>query len=309
MIFTAQQLEDILKIIDANVIRFSVGVLGPSILTKDDKKILQRFGINLKEITKVFPNYEKMYQFGKLSEILGNYNASRLSYNQFTQYLQKGQYLPLSPVERNMLEISKQRTYSHIKGLGSSIKRDITNIVNNQNDATRDAYENIIKEKISRGIQDRQSLAEIVSEIGHTTGDWQRDMGRIVDTEMNNIMQEGRSRVIKDRSGDDAKVYKDVYPGACRHCIRLYLTNGIGSEPIVFSLKKLTANGDNVGKKVKNWVPTLGAVHPWCRCTLHEYKDKYIWDKDKQMFVPKAIDEKAPKLGIKITVGDKVYNI
>ena len=309
MIFTGQQLEEVLQIIDANIIRFSVGVLGSSILTDNDKKILTRFGIDLTKITKNFPDYERMYHFGKLSQILGNFNASRLSYDQFAQYLQKGQYLPFSPVERNMLEISKQRTYSHLKGLGNGIKRDVTNTVNNVTDATRDAYENIIKEKISRGIQDRQSLSEIVSEIGHRTGDWQRDMGRIVDTEMNNIMQEGRARVIKDRTGDDAKVYKDVYPGACRHCIRLYLTAGIGSKPKVFLLKELTANGDNVGKKVANWVPTLGAVHPWCRCTLHEYKEGYVWDEEKQTFVPPAIDKAAPKLGIKITVGEKVYNI
>jgi len=50
----------------------------------------------------------------------------------------------------------------------------------------------------------------------------------------------------------------------CPKCNSLYLESGI---PKIFRLKDLAIS--NVGKKAANWLPTIGAVHPWCACQLH----------------------------------------
>ena len=36
-------------------------------------------------------------------------------------------------------------------------------------------------------------------------------------------------------------------------------------KPRIFLLSELEANGTNVGRKRRDWLPTVGAVHPWCR--------------------------------------------
>lgn len=200
-----------------------------------------------------------------------------------------------------MLNIAKARTYGHIKDLGKNMGSDVNSII------LEKSREKAIKEELERGITERRSLQGIVSEIGHRTGDWQRNLGRIVDTEYNTIFQQGRAEQLKREYGDDVMVYKDVYPGACRHCIRLYLTGGIGSKPIVFKLKTLEANGTNVGKKVADWKATVGSTHPHCRCNLHYFDTKKVWDDDKNDFVYPDNYKPMERKKNKLTVGNKVF--
>jgi len=141
-------------------------------------------------------------------------------------------------------------------------------------------------------------------------------LGRIVDTEMNNIFQRGRAvQIAEQNKGKDPLVYKDVYEGACRHCIHLYLTRGLGSEPRVFKLSQLIANGTNIGRKVRDWLGTISGVHPWCRCNLRIKEEYTKWDKIKKQFVydEEELKKEEERLGIrgtvKIIVGEKVFEI
>jgi len=312
MIFTRNQLEEILKIIDSNIIQYSVGILGTDILSKDDKSLLKNFGVDINKLDQDFPEYIKMYHWGRLSQILGNLNASNVEYKDFIKYLKMGQYDPLTSIESSMLEVSKQRTYSHIKKLGEDIKNNINNNISNIEQINRPEYEKIIKESLNRGIQDRKSLQQIVGDIGGKTQDWTRNLGRLVDTEFNNIFQEGRARIIKEKHGGDAKVWKNVFPGACRWCIKLYLTKGLGSEPIIFTLDELISNGTNVDKKTSDWLATLYGIHPFCRCTLYYLQPGTKWNKETKRFeFPKIKESKYKDIRskIKIIVGDKKFYV
>ena len=124
---------------------------------------------------------------------------------------------------------------------------------------------------------------------------------------MHTAYEEGRAANIEYELGKDAIVYKDVYPGACRHCIRLYLTNGFGSQPRLFKLSALRANGTNIGRKPVDWLAVLGPIHPWCRCTLNKLPPGYKWDDKTKDFVPPAnyVIGDWRKSKIKITIGDK----
>lgn len=312
MIFTRDQLEEILKIIDSNIIQYSVGILGTDILSKNDKNLLNNFGVNIDKLSQDFPEFVKMYHWGRLSQILGNLNASKVDYQNFIKYLKKGQFDPLTSIERSMLDVSKQRTYSHIKKLGEDIKNNVNNTINNVEQINRPEYEKIIKESLNRGIQDRKSLQQIVGDIGGQTQDWTRNLGRLVDTEFNNIFQEGRARIIKEKHGGDARVYKDVYNDACRWCIKLYLIKGLGSEPIIFTLDELISNGSNIGKKTSDWLATLYGIHPYCRCTLYYLQPGLEWNKETKRFEFPEIKEskyKDIKSKIEIIVGDKKFYV
>lgn len=307
MKFTPKQVQELYNIIELNHIIYIGQVVGIDILQPDDLKILRQFGVDLDEITTEWTDLEQAFYWGRLSQALKQY-SSKIVYRDFKEYLKRGQYIPLNQTEKYALKYVKQASYSHIKGLGDRVRADVNGIVTENDPLLRSSYEEVIRSAAERTIIERDSLQNMVLEIGNRTGDWQRDLGRIVDTEMQNAYQYGRAEQIKREKGSLSMVYKDVFPGACRHCINLYLTDGVGSKPKLFTLQELQANGTNIGKKVTDWLPTLSGVHPWCRCQLHGYTDGYIWDEAKNMFVP-PINEKREKKGVIIYVGDKKFEV
>jgi hypothetical protein len=312
MILSDTQLSKILSIIERNTLIFSIDTLGVEILTEQDKTLLDSFGIDYEKLKTDWPVFTQSFYFGRLTIALGDANSKNLDYDNFLKYLKKGQYIPLTDRERNMLEIGKLQTYSHIKGLGETMKQTVNGIVYGEDLKKRADYENLIKDEIKLGIEQRRGKRSIMIEIGKKTGDWQRNLGRIVQTEYQNIYQEGRAAQILERYGEDAQVYKDVFPGACRWCIKLFLVNGIGSKPIVFKLKDLINNGNNIGVKPLDYKPTISSIHPFDRCELRMLFKGEVWDVEKEKFVyPKrTLQEVKPgemKPMDKKIVGDKVF--
>lgn len=264
MLFTLNQIQQITGIIDFHSSYLIFQVLGKESLTDFDKVILEQNGIDVAGLVSKFPPYWQSYVFGKLTAQLSNYQAGKIEYDDFLKYIQRGQYVPFSKREQQSYEIARQKSYGHIKGLGDKMKNQVNDIITEEVYRTREDYEKIIGDEIKRGVVDRKSIQSIVSEIGHKAGEWNRDWGRIVETEMQDIFNRGRAEQIKSDKGSDVLVYKEVYSKACRWCIKLYLTNGVGSQPKLFSLQELEANGTNVGLKVNDWKATVSPAHPHC---------------------------------------------
>ena len=312
MIFQPSQIDRFLNTISKNVLMY-IGVnLGEAVLSEVDKTLLTAMGIQLTGLGGAFPAYYRMYLLGRLTQLIGDYNSQQLSYGDFEKYLSRNQYQPLTPFEEIQYTIARQATYHHLKNLEHRMRQDTATAM--LEELARSEYEDIIKEETVAGVRERKAVTNIVSDIGHRTGDWSKDLGRIVDTEMNNIFQRGRIvEITKDNPGKDPLVYKDVFEGACRHCIALYLTDGLGSEPRLFKLSTLVANGSNIGRKAADWRPTVSGVHPWCRCTLRKWIEGMVWSKVEKHFVyaTASLKQEAARLGIKgtvrVTIGDKVY--
>tara|TARA_Y100000296_G_scaffold83774_1_gene115528 strand:- start:98 stop:1117 length:1020 start_codon:yes stop_codon:yes gene_type:complete len=121
----------------------------------------------------------------------------------------------------------------------------------------------------------RSTVKEMVSDMGHATGDWTRDFTRIVQTESHTAVQEGLAESWKDREQETAQdekrpvdriiAYKIPRADACDDCIRLYLQAGV---PRLFYLDDLEANGTNVGLRRADWKAVVGTMHPYCACAL-----------------------------------------
>lgn len=301
MIFTKNEIENILSIIDFHTSMFITTQMGEGVLSTYDKYILGKYGFDIKKIVQTYPPYLQSFMWGKLTGWLDNNQASQVSYKDFEKYLVSGQYIPLSKKENDIYDISINHSYKHIKNLAEKRKDAVTKYISEED----------LKQTISEGISNRESKQAIVSNLHHQTGDWQRDYGRIVETEMNDIFQQGRGLSLEQKFGEDVEVFKSVYPQACRHCIRLYLTGGLGSEPRTFTLKQLQANGSNIGRKVAGWLATIGSTHAFCRCNLNRRPKNSIWDPEKKMFVlPKEYKRKIErKSKIKISVGDLKFEI
>lgn len=122
--------------------------------------------------------------------------------------------------------------------------------------------------------QFRTTIDRQVSDIGHLTGEWTRDLERVVQTESHNavqqamkesfIEQERTAAQAEGRAAREVLVYKLPRPDACRYCIALHLDGGV---PRIFKLSELDA--DNVGRTKAQWQAVVGAVHPYCSCSLH----------------------------------------
>jgi hypothetical protein len=314
MILHPGQIQRVLQQISKNMLLYIGMNLGEAVLTESEHALMTSLGFDLAGLGGSFPPYYKMFLLGRLTQVIGEWNSSRLAYKDFEEYLRREQFQPLTPFEEVQYTLARQQTYSHLKNLEHRMRMDIETGV--MNVISRTEYEQIVKEEIESGVKNRKAVGEIVSDIGHRTTDWTKDLGRIVDTEMNNIFQRGRAVQIAEKNpGKDPLVYKDVYAGACRHCIAFYLTSGIGSEPRVFHLSELLANGSNIGRKVVDWKPTIQGVHPWCRCLLRQLQDYMIWDKKSKTFVydKEKLKEEEAKLGmkgkIKITIGTKTVEV
>ena len=301
MIFTKDQIENLLEIIDLHTSMFIVTQMGGDVLSTYDKYILRKFGFNISKITREYPPYLQSFIFGRLTAWLSDNQANSIAYSDFKTYLSSGQYFPLTKKEKSLYDLSISRSYKHIKNLGDKRKDEFT----------KQLTEEDIRREIAGSFENRTSIQTIISNWGHQTDNWQRDYGRIAETELNTIFQLGRALQIEQKYGLEQRVYKTVYPQACRHCIKLYLTNGIGSQPKIFTLKQLLENGSNVGRRVDEWKAVIESTHPFCRCNLYTVPEGTVWDEEKKMFVyPEKYERKIErKSKVIITVGTKRFEV
>lgn len=273
MTLTADQIQELLNIIDKNQLVVIGTQFGPDFLSTIDKELLTKYGVEWDRLYD--PSLDFMltnFHFGMLAESLIAADVNKFTFDELKEYIKRGDYIPLTGKEIATLNAFKNQTCNDIKTLGRRIFQDVNNYLNN---GSLQDQKNFIVQEMMEGYLDKKTVSEIAHSIAEKTGDWSRDFDRIVAYNTHKAIEEGKATMIERNAGDpDVLVYKDVMPGACKHCVELYLTNGIGSKPRLFKLSELRANGTNVGRKVSEWKATLGPIHPYCRCALRHYNKK-----------------------------------
>lgn len=266
MIFTIAQINDILGILKKNKLVFIAEQLGLNYLSQQDKDILTAAGIDLTKYTNKKGIIEHAYMFGLLSEALGDNRSKNMTYKQFLKFLKSGNFIPLTEDEEFALEQLKNRAYTDLNSLGNRIATGTSNIIIRANQTQQNKLRNIVKKKAIEAVKYRQSATKLASELGHATEDWERDWLRIAYYLLHEAYNTGRAKSIFKAHGEDAEVWFTVLDGACEHCRRLYLTDpdDPNSEPIVFKLKDIIANGNNIGRKTADYKPTIAPIHPYC---------------------------------------------
>jgi hypothetical protein len=115
------------------------------------------------------------------------------------------------------------------------------------------------------------TMSKIKQELRDATGKSSRNWDRIVSTEMGNAIGMGSAdRIAKDnvdKDAEDVYVYRIIKNDAklCKYCRKFYLDND--GTPKLYRFSELLGNGTNYGKKAVDWLPVLGAVHPYDRCS------------------------------------------
>lgn len=303
MIFNNEQIQEILSLVDFRFADLVWKIFGPSHLTSQDKENLKKHGIDPGSLVKKIPPYWANWMFGLLSGKLSDYQTKQISYKDLLDYLARRQYETPSKREIEEYEMACNRTYGYLKGLGDKMKKDISSYISDSELRMRMEQERAIKEGIKRGVIERDTTKLIAAKISNQLNDWSRDWNRIVETEYQGVFNMGRVQsYMREGDGPNTLIYFDVYPSACRHCIRLYLTAGIGSEPKLFTAEELIGNGTNIGRRVADWKPTIiTAVHPFC----YDDKVEVLTNKGWKFF--KDLDKTELFLSINPETGEGEY--
>ena len=308
MVFGPEQVDKIMNIIEKNSLFFLLRRTGKEALSSRDIDFLKSFGINVDKYIGISP-IEKAYRFGQLTTILGNRTVQKMHYNDFLNYLESGKWIPLTQAEKTALSLVKRFSYNEVKGLGNKIKKNLGQKIIEYDEKLKNIRQKIIKEKSSEAIELRKSSQWLSSELRKTTKDWERDWGRVSDFVLHSAYSRGAIDGAKRKAEKDkqiAKVYMDVYPGACKHCVSKYLTAGIGSRPIIFLVEKLEENGTNIGRKVNELLAVISPLHPWCRCTTNYFKEGSTWDEKTNRFIePKYVSKYKPI--VTVTINGKEF--
>jgi hypothetical protein len=310
---TPDQIEKIVEVLNNRTSIFIAKSFGQEFLSTQQKEQLIRLGINLEEVYKLHKDpIFLQYQLGQLSQVFSKLEVNRYGFRDFLEAIRRGEYVKLNQRELNTLKSLKMASLADIRSFQGAIFSDVNNVINQADKKNREAYEKVIRKELKAGFAKRQPYKEIAQNLGNLTGDWARRWDRIVQYQGHAAFDEGRAAVMQRKGGDDAEVYKITYPGACKHCIAMYRTGGEGSEPRVFKLSELKANGTNIGKKVVDWKPVIGPVHPFCRCTLHQKEKGQVWSPERQAFVydkENPIEPSIKRSKVKLIIGEKEYMV
>lgn len=306
MIFSFSQIQDMLAILKRHELVFIATQVGTQFLTPADKAILLAAGIDVNKFTNSQGIIEHAFLFGILATAIGDKRAKNMTYAQFQKFLASGNYVPLTEVQRYALDQMKNRAYTDITNLGNRMRNAVSNAVVNSNRKRAALAQKMIRSKAIKAVELRWSTRQLAAELAAASQDWEVDWQRIASYLMHEAYNTGRAQAILQEAGPDAEVYFDVYPGACKECKRLYLTDpdDPDSEPIVFKLADLMENGSNIGRKAAQWKPSIEPTHPYCRCTLNYKQPDRAWDPVTRSFT-KVIKRKSknPKLqGVKLNI-------
>jgi len=305
MFLSPKQIAEVLKIVDKYTATHLATTVGVDVLTPMDKQILVGAGFDLKKLSSLKNlNVEQAFKFGLLSDALGDAGVSQMNYAAFKKHLESGRFIPLNTLEQGALNSLKYQAASEVKRKAAGIKSDIEGALVRIDKDGRAIHSKTVVTAAEQAIRDRKSAGQLATEIGKLTGKWNKDLGKVADYIMHETFNEGRIASIRRKN---SKVYFDVYAGACKHCVKAYLKGPVGSEPKVFEINDLVANGTNIGKKVADYLPTISGIHPFCRCTASEVPDGYEWNQETRRFErPKVFKRKVNrKSKVKVTVNGK----
>ena len=188
----------------------------------------------------------------------------------------------LTRSERLALEYANNRAGQYITGLTDRVAKEIHGLTVAEGEFLRTRY----REGVTAAIANREAWGSVKSKLGHATGEWSRDLDRVVATEMHEAYQHGKAGELQELHGDDATVFKQPSGDACPDCLRLHV--GPDGNPRTFRLSELAGHGTNVGKKRGEWQAVIGTVHPWCACELTHMPAGWAFDEDGSM-VPESM--------------------
>jgi len=288
-LLTDKQRRAVQRAINDHHLAFMAEVLGPSAISEEDYKRLKAAGKIRNSTPLVTDAATAAHILGVVTHGMASKDAEKLSAGTFWEMVREQPHV-MSQTEREAVAITRERVGEHIKGLGNKLDTATGHIIVDANDKLRRQNLGKVREAVAAGTASRENAQQIAQRIRTATGDVKRDWAKIAQTEMHNASEEAKAVALIEQHGGDPLVYKRTRPDACPFCKLLYMD---GNKPRVFRLSDLQANGTNVGRKANRprlsgsnateYKAVLGAMHPWCQCTLHHLPEGMAFNADGQL--------------------------
>ena len=174
--------------------------------------------------------------------------------------------------------VSAYRTAGgYIRGLGARLADDFSfdvfevwrgeELIRSPDPAQRESSLKVIREELGVAVLTKPTAQEVARRMRQRIGDLARNFERIAETEIQAVHNEGMIYQAIELDGDAALVARVPESGACAACRRLFIDPFTGA-PKIFKVAELIANGVNVGRARRDWLPTAAPVHPQCRCDI-----------------------------------------
>ena len=292
---TAKQKSAIAKAIQDHHLAFCAEVLGPDSIPPEDYKRLSKAGLITKSAIPVADATTAAVVIGAL-ELEGDpvAVAAMKPDNFWSSVLTPTHLKSLTSVEKEAIDVARDTAALLIKGLGNRIDHKTGQVLVEADTKLRKRLQTTVKRSVIRGIAERQTTSQVATQLKSITKDATTDWLKISATEIHNSMEEGRANHIAKSvpAGGDTLVFKRPRTNACPYCKVLFLKSD-NVTPRVFYLSDIAANGTNhlrkarrptlTGATATEWQPVVGAVHPWCRCTIHQLPDGFAFDSSGNM--------------------------
>ena len=173
--------------------------------------------------------------------------------------------LPLSESGRQALDWCRHGAAVHCQHLGERLVSSVEGLVWAHDENRRNDVEDV-RASVATAIAGRRGSKWLRGELGAKLGAFDQDLDRIATTELQDAFNEGTAIEVEQRHGPREAVVKVPNPNACDECRALYV--GADGNPKVFAIEELRANGTNIGRKRRDWLPIVGSTHPYCACEL-----------------------------------------
>lgn len=274
MYFNNKQLKGLTNIVDLFHVKFILENAGVDALTTVERKMLQTSGINLAEYKNKRTPVEESYLFGRAqSSVRNNKTFNRLDLKQFRQFMAENPELfKLTAADRDAVKLAKQAFANDIRRLAGDIKADYQQKLIE------------VSKVVTPTTSKKKILSTIAGALATNTKKYSSRFELISSYRCHETFQDGIAHEIFDRLGPNAKVYFSVHKDACLVCKKLFLKKN--GEPKIFLLSTLIKNGSNIGRPNNKKLPSIGPVHPRCRCKLNMIpKGKVKFSTKQNMYI------------------------
>lgn len=297
--FSIQDVWKMIEIMRRNQMVFIGNQFGLEYLSPYDILILEANGINVDDFTDSIGDVERAYYFGIMAQTLGGNKSFKVKPKDFDDWFANELAKPQSVTKKEGLTFLKNRAYTDLSGLGNKINNKFSQKILTANASEQNKIRKLVKKKSIEAMEKGKGKQWLASELRAITEDWARDFSRMADYILQEAYGFGRAQQILEDYGDEAKVYKQTFPGVCKHCRKNY--GDPGEKPVIYEIADLIANGNNIGKKQQE--PVVGPAHPWARSILHVVPPNSIWDNAAKKFVVQRVTHGVKrKSKVKITI-------
>lgn len=282
-------------------LNFLYDMIGENYFSEEELDFLEKnLGKSNIDSSKI-PLLDRIYAFGQIAQKIGFENSNKISKKDLEDWLKDNKIKVTTQLNK-----IKSQAYLDVLSKQFQIEKDLRQGILNEANKEDFKMSNVV-DYIKEKFESWSYLKDTISYVSESA------------------LNEGKVEEIKKEIGRDEAdplVYKVpiLDEKLCSACRKAYLNSD--GTPKLFKLSELAANGTNIGRKYKSWLPVVSQMHLHCRCLLQYFENlpnttlgDYEFNESKYRYILKEKTLNNPnrkiqrKSKVKIIVGTKEFEV